>query len=110
MLSFYFRKAVWAVFTEDNPTTGDVDSPFFFAQRYLRCKVKNKNDDDDDVYDDDELAATLAWKTHYINPTPMYFNKAEGCYKYCVCAQCVLFSQARVSQAGVQGPQRVREH
>lgn len=29
-----------------------------------------------------ELAATLTWRTHYINLTPMYFNKAEGCYKY----------------------------
>lgn len=29
-----------------------------------------------------ELAATLMWRTHYINLTPMYFNKAEGCYKY----------------------------
>lgn len=29
-----------------------------------------------------ELAATLVWTTHYINLTPMYFNKAEGCYKY----------------------------
>lgn len=28
-----------------------------------------------------ELAATLMWRTH-INLTPMYFNKAEGCYKY----------------------------
>lgn len=29
-----------------------------------------------------KLAATLVWTTHYINLTPMYFNKAEGCYKY----------------------------
>lgn len=28
-----------------------------------------------------ELAATLVWETHYINLTPMYFNKAEGCYR-----------------------------
>lgn len=27
-----------------------------------------------------ELAATLVWGTH-INLTPMYFNKAEGCYR-----------------------------
>lgn len=27
-----------------------------------------------------ELAATPVWTTH-INLTPMYFNKAEGCYR-----------------------------
>lgn len=27
-----------------------------------------------------ELAATRVWTTH-INLTPMYFNKAEGCYR-----------------------------
>lgn len=27
-----------------------------------------------------ELAATRVWETH-INLTPMYFNKAEGCYR-----------------------------
>lgn len=27
-----------------------------------------------------ELAATPVWATH-INLTPMYFNKAEGCYR-----------------------------
>lgn len=31
-----------------------------------------------------ELAATLMWRTHYVNLTPMYFNKAEGCYKYTI--------------------------
>lgn len=31
-----------------------------------------------------ELAATLTWRTHYINLTPMYFNKAEGCYKHTI--------------------------
>lgn len=49
-----------------------------------------------------ELAATLMWRTHYINLTPMYFNKAEGCYKYapCVCF-CVVLSSDITSSLSV---------
>lgn len=40
-----------------------------------------------------ELAATLMWTTH-INLTPMYFNKAEGCYEYTLMGSlCGHFSQ-----------------
>lgn len=38
-----------------------------------------------------ELAATPVWTTH-INLTPMYFNKAEGCYRNdCCVAAALLF-------------------
>lgn len=45
-----------------------------------------------------EAAATLTWRTHYINLTPMYFNKAEGCYKYTQCYR-VLISPQETSEA-----------
>lgn len=40
-----------------------------------------------------EAAATLTWRTHYINLTPMYFNKAEGCYKYTQCYRVLISPQ-----------------
>lgn len=42
-----------------------------------------------------ELAATLEWRTHYINLTPMYFNKAEGCYKYTACVSFCIFKKKK---------------
>ena len=39
-----------------------------------------------------KLAATLMWGTH-INLTPVYFNKAEGCYKYDPACRRVVIAQ-----------------
>lgn len=44
-----------------------------------------------------EAAATLTWRTHYINLTPMYFNKAEGCYKYTPVLPCAHFSSGNIT-------------
>lgn len=41
-----------------------------------------------------ELAATRVWGTHHINLTPMYFNKAEGCYRSTPACQRVVINAA----------------